>query len=179
MSPSALDLFTEELASIHREFPGFTIKPKQGSPLCKVINAVLVVLTFGAIRSFMTDYITVIYKTMYVPPRWANMPWLHRWIALRHEGIHLRQAKNCGFGRFWLGWIIWAFAYVFLLPFGLTLRSRWEREAYTEAIRCSQRYGVKVNRSRTFYKFTGSPYFWMDLRRRKVSEWLDQLGVEG
>lgn len=174
---SSVDMFTEELSSINRDFPGFTIKPKAESSLCKIIFCLLWILTLGKTK-FMTDYITVLGKTMYVHPNWTGMSWLDRWVVLRHEGIHLCQANRMFFGRcFWIGWLIWAFAYLFILPFGLTLRSRWEREAYTETVRCSQRFGIGVNRARLFAQFTGPQYFWMDLRRDKISEWLDQLGV--
>lgn len=174
---SSVDTFLDEVDSINREFPGFTIKPKEESGLCKVANAVLLVLTLGTTK-FMTDYITVIRKTMYVPSSWKTLPWINRWIVLRHEGVHLRQAKAVGLGWFGLGWILWSFAYLFLLPFGWTLRGRWEREAYSETIRCSQRFGVSVSRSSLFKNFTGPQYFYMDLRRDRVSAWLDSIGVQ-
>jgi len=173
---STVDTYLDEVAAIEREFPGFRIVPKDGSTLCKIINVLLLVLTLGKSK-FMAEYITTIGKTIYTPPGWEQKPWVNRWIVLRHEGIHLRQFQRTGMGWFWFGWVVYSIAYIFILPFGLTLRSRWEREAYSESIRCSQRYGIHVNRARIFDQFTGVQYFFMDLRKSKVSAWLDQMGV--
>jgi hypothetical protein len=169
-------MFYDEVASLAHQFPGFSIKPKGDSKICKVLNAILWVLTFGTTK-FMTNYITVLGKTVYVPAGWNQYSWLSRWIILRHEGVHLQQAKRTGLGCFWFGWVIWSFAYLFVLPLGITFRARWEREAYEESIRCSQRFGVPLNRSKLFDQFVGSQYFWMDLRRDDVSRWLDRMGV--
>jgi hypothetical protein len=173
---SSVDTFLDEVASIEHDFPGFQILPKKDSKLCKILNAILLVLTLGTTR-FMTDYHTVIGKTMYTAPGWEKMPWLNRWILLRHEGMHLRQAKKIGLGSFWFGWAIWSFAYLFLLPAVWTLRSRWEREAYIETICCSQRYGLRIDREKMIQQFTSSQYFFMWPFREKVERWLDSLGV--
>lgn len=174
---NGFDTYVSELSSICREFPGFKPKPKAESWLCKIIFAILWVLTLGK-TEFMTRYVTVLGKTMYTPASWDQWTWLEKWVVLRHEGVHLRQADRMFFGWcFWIGWLIWSFCYLLVLPFGLTLRSRWEREAYAESISCSQRCGVKVSRSRLFQQFVGPQYFWMDLRRDYVSHWLDQMGV--
>ena len=171
------DTYLDELASICREFPGFKTKPKAQSWLCKIINVLLWVLTLGK-TEFMDRYVTVLGKTMYTPTNWDQLTWSEKWVVLRHEGVHLRQADRMFFGwAFWVGWTIWAFCYLFVLPFGLTLRARWEREAYAESYRSSQRCGRKMSRARLFREFTGPNYFWMDLRREYVSKWLDQMGV--
>lgn len=173
---ASVDMFVEELRSINREFPGFGVETKDGSWWCWSIFAVLWILTLGKTR-FMTDYAILLRKTLYTPAKWTEWTWLDRWILLRHEGVHLRQAKTLGFGWFGLGWVFWALAYLFVLPFGLTLRSRWEREAYGETIRCTQRFGGAVSRSKMYADFTGPAYLWMDLRQDVVSRWLDRMGV--
>ena len=173
---SYVDLFMEELHSIQTEFNGFKVVPKDTSILCKIIGAVLWVLTLGQ-SQFMTEFHTVLGKTLYVGDSWADTSWLSRWSILRHEGVHLRQAKSCGFGVFWLGYVIWSFAYLFLLPAGFTLRAMWEREAYAETIRCSQRYGMFFDREHMISLFTGPQYLYMDPRTERIDKWLRSLGV--
>lgn len=170
-------MYCDEISSIEKEFSGFKILPKKDSVLCKVLNAILWVLTFGK-TEFMTRYHTVLGKTIYTSPNWTETSWLHRWIVVRHEGVHLRQAKRMGLGLFWFGWVIWSLAYLFLLPSVWTLRSRWEKEAYAETIRCSQRFEVGVSRERIIQQFTSAQYFWMWPFRSKVEQWLDQMGVK-
>lgn len=169
-------LYCDELESLSKDFRGFRIFPKKESILCRVLNVILIALTWGK-TTFMSSFHTVIGKTIYVAPSWENTSYLNRAITLRHEGVHLRQAEKMGLGCFWLGWVIWSFAYIFLLPAGWTLRGFWEKEAYTETIRCCQKYNLSIDREKMINLFTSEQYFWMWPWRKRVEAWLDQLGV--
>jgi len=164
-------LYEDELVSIQSRFPGFRLRSKSSSYLCKIIAAVLYLLTLGRSR-FMEDYHTVVGKTLYYGGSWGRLPHFARWRILRHERVHLEQALRVGFGRcFWLGWVLWAISYVFLLPVVFTLRAYWEREAYRETIRCTKEYGFPVDIDAIVAHFVGPQYFWMFPFRKTVKSW--------
>lgn len=71
--------------------------------------------------------------------------------------------------------MIYELSYLFLLPFGLTMRSFWEKRAYRHSIKQS----VFINHLSDDFivawlssQFTGSQYFWMDLRKKSVEKWI-------
>src|SRR5262245_19075611 len=90
---SKSDAFIEE---VRREFPRFRIVRKRDSPISRVIDVVLKVLTLGAQREFLTRYHTVLWDTLYVPDRWDTTPDVARLITLCHERVHLRQRRRYG-----------------------------------------------------------------------------------
>lgn len=166
------DLYVRELSDLVRSFPGFKPMRKKDSWLCKILGALLWVLTLG--RADFSKYHTVLGKILYTGEDWDQMSWVLKIIILRHERKHLEQARDCGFGFFWLGWFLWAFSYLFLLPAGITLRAYWEREAYAETIKASRRFGISIDREWVVRQFTGPFYVWMDIRRSSVESWFDQ-----
>ena len=79
----------ELIAEIAREFPGFRLVSKRVSPLSRLIDRALKLVTFGAQRAYLTHYHTVIGHTLYTPDTWATTAEVDRIIVLRHERIHL------------------------------------------------------------------------------------------
>jgi len=170
--PGALQRMLDEILE---EFPRFRIVPKAQSPLSKVLDVGLKIVTLGLQSRFLTSYHTVIGDTLYVPPGWDETAELDRVLTLRHERIHLRQRRRYGT----LG-----MALLYLLPFfplGLAYgRARLEWEAYRETIRATaELYGLGEARSprlrrRIVEQFTSAAYGWMWPFRRSVESWYDE-----
>ena len=129
---------------MEREFPGFRIVPKRESPLSKVIDAALRIVTLGGQRAYMTHYHTVLGSTLYTPESWEGTPDMDRLITLRHERVHLRQRRRLSFP---------LMAFVYMVPFfpvGLAYgRARLEWEAYEETLAATAELrGLDALRSR-------------------------------
>ena len=158
-----------------REFPGFRLIPKRESPLSKLIDVALRVLTFGAQREYMSSYHTVLGNTLYTPASWERTAELDRVIVLRHERVHLRQRRRLSFP---------VMAFVYLIPFfpiGLAYgRARLEWEAYEETLSATAELrGIGALRSRDLRehivrRFTGADYGWMWPFRTAVERWYDR-----
>ena len=114
--------FGAVLRDAHREFPSLRIIPQSESWVFRRLP--------GAWKRFtITMAVPGLGWRVYVPDslfrdeRGMN-------VTLRHELVHLRDAQR--FTR--LGFL---FMYLFLLPFGLTLRSWLEYRAYCETVRAT------------------------------------------
>lgn len=64
--------YSDLLDDMRSEFSSFKIVWKKDSWLMKFIDGFLRVITLGKQRSFMTDYITTIGYTVYVPDSWGG-----------------------------------------------------------------------------------------------------------
>jgi len=164
------------LADIAAEFPGFRVVRKRDSPLSVAIDRALRALTLGRQRSYLTEYHTVIGRTLYLPDSWSTTPEIARVIVLRHERVHLRQFRR--FGLIGMG----AIYLVPFFPVGLAWGRAWlEWEAYREtlaataelrgleAVRCPALRGEIVDR------FASGAYGWMWPFRRTVHRWYDDV----
>jgi hypothetical protein len=160
-------------AEIRAEFPKFKVVPKSESGLMEAINAFLLIVSFGQAKSFMTGYATTIGTTVYVTPTWPARPDADKAILLRHERVHMRQAKR---------YTRLLFSLLYLLPFlpvGLAwFRARFELEAYEETIRATyETYGrqavfAKEFRDRIARQFTGPGYMFMWPFPKTVDRWI-------
>ena len=112
------------------EFPDFEIIEKKDSTLMKVIDVCLKVITLGQMNKFMTGFITTLGQKVYVTDSWKQGSLIRQTEILRHERIHMRQAKK--YGRF-----LFSFLYLMVpLPAGLAyFRKKFEQEAYEESMR--------------------------------------------
>lgn len=163
------------IAEVTREFPRFRILAKSSSPLSRIIDVALRVLTLGGQRHYMTRYHTVIGDTLYVPTTWDAMSEIDRVILLRHERVHLRQRRRYG---------MIGMAFLYLVPFfplGLAYgRARIEWEAYQETLRATaEHYGRRAVTSPAFReaivsRFVGPDYGWMWPFRRTIERWYDE-----
>lgn len=161
-------------ADTKAEFPDFGIRMKNTSTLMKVISVFLLIVTFGTQRVFMTNYITTIRHTVYVPNDWATWTDPSKVAILRHERVHMRQAKKYTFPLF-------MFIYLFFpLPFFLAWgRARLEMEAYTESMRAVVDINGPAILDDPKYKksitdqFTTGMYGWMWPFSSVVSGWYD------
>lgn len=162
------------VAEMQAEFPTFEVKPKRGNRLQSTIHYLLVAITFGGQRSYLSKYHTVLFGKLWVPEHWKETGDVDRVILLRHERIHLRQRAR-------MGDIIMTFVY--LVPFfPLFLaygRARIEWEAYEETIRATaEMRGIEDARAlRGFLKarFTGADYGWMWPFPKVIDRWFDDV----
>jgi len=140
----------------------YRIVKKSDSKLMKLIGFIL--RPFN--KRFMTSYTTTIGSTIYSPTGTVDAR------LLAHELVHVRQ---------WKKWGLWfSFSYLFVLPFGITMRGYWERQAYEVTIREAYKYAPDHTKSSRFKKhiisqFTSSDYLWMDLRKEYLSKWYDGI----
>lgn len=158
------------------DFKGFKIESKSTSSLMRVINAVLVILTFGKFRSFMTHYITTIGHTVYVPDSWDVLGPSSKYVILTHEKVHMEQSRRYGM-------FLYSFLYLFMyIPFGYAYwRTKFEKEAYEATIKASaEMYGKPFVRTAAFREkivryFIGPDYFYMCINEKRIREWVNDV----
>ena len=164
------------VAALTEEIPGFRVVRKDRSRLHRIIHRVLVVVTLGQMRDYLSGYQTTIGRTVYVTADWDTWSDAQRYVTLRHEAVHLRQFRSyttVGMG----------LLYVLVpLPMGLAwFRAHFEKQAYAESIRAAAEvWGVSYPR-RTEYRahiieqFLGPSYGWMWPFRPGLERWYDQV----
>ncbi len=163
-------------AELRAEFPRFRVVKKRASRFHRAIHWSLVIVTFGGMRAYLSDYVTTIGQSVAVPDDWDQESDDERWSTMRHEAVHLRQ-----FRRFTLPGM--AFLYLLIpLPLGLAwFRARLEQEAYAESIRCAFACRglayVKAGpfRDHIIDQFTGPSYGWMWPFRKSLNRWYDSV----
>ncbi len=82
------------LAETKIEVPDFEIIEKKDSTLMKVIDVCLKIITFGQMNMFMTGFITTLGQKVYVTDFWKQGSLIGQASILRHERVHMRQAKR-------------------------------------------------------------------------------------
>lgn len=172
----SLDRF---LTVLKVEFPRFRVVPKAGDRLSRAIDLALRALTLGRQRQYMTRYHTVLGQTLYVPSLWARLSEIDKLVLLRHERVHLRQARR-------LGPVLMALAYLLpFFPLGLAwCRARLEWEAYTETLwATAELRGLEAVRDpelreRIVRRFVGPDYGWMWPFSKQIYRWYDAVLAE-
>ena len=162
------------LVEIKKEFLDCEMIKKTDSKLMKLIDVCLKVITFGQMKTFMTSLITTLGGKIYVIEKWESTRLVDKVEILRHERVHMRQAKK--YGRF-----LFSFLYLlFPLPIGLAyFRKKFEQEAYEESIRTIYQYHGEKAASSSLIKefiisqFTSANYFWMWPFRNNLEKWYD------
>jgi hypothetical protein len=170
------DRYRALLDEIRAEFPGFRLVKKDESALQRWIHRALVVVTFGAQRSYLERYQTTIGQTVYVTPDWDARPAGERWATMRHERAHLRQFRRYGL-------VGMALLYLLVpLPLGLSwFRARFEWEGYAETLRAIAELDGRARveepafRATIVAQFTSGAYGWMWPFRRTVEGWYDSV----
>lgn len=118
---------------------------------------------------FLDAYTTTLGYTVYMPERVRTDPRLGARI-LRHERVHLDQFRRHP--------IWYPFSYLFVLPFGWTMRAWWETEAYVETMRAELDETGTISPATVeeiARRFWGPDYFFMDLRRGTVRRRLAEV----
>lgn len=162
------------LQEIKEEFPDFSLVYKKDSKLMSYIGKFLYVISFGKNDRFMSEFTTTIKNTIYLSDKWDTYTENSKCTLLRHERVHMRQAKRLGFY-----WFTFLYLVVFF-PVGLAYyRAKFEQEAYEESLRAIyEYYGAKVlqskgNKNYITRFFTGPDYGWMFPFQNKIDAWYD------
>jgi hypothetical protein len=172
MSPEPMH--AQLLADIAAEFPGFEVVPKRESSLQRLIARLLLLVTLGGQRHYMTRYHTVLFGKLYVPDAWEAMDDGARYVLLRHERVHLRQRRR-------MGDVAMGFVYLFpIFPIGLAWgRARIEWEAYVETIvATAELYGLEAARKlegEIVERFVGPDYGWMWPFPATIRRWFGRV----
>lgn len=160
------------LLNLQKRFPGTKLVNKQDSIFMKIINVLLMIITFGQMKVFMTGYVTTIGRTIYVTKEWDQRGDKAKAITLRHEGIHIAQAAKMGRILFSLKYLLWPVPVVWALG-----RRDIEQEAYEETMRArAEYYGIKALDHKGFKRhlllnFKGPAYFWMYPWPKSLEKW--------
>ncbi len=160
---------------LHAMTPPVRLVPKAGSPLCAWIDKALRLVTGGRQDRFMSEYVTTIGRTIYVPSGWERLSAADRYCTLRHELVHVRQ-----FAR----WTLPGMALLYLLfplPFGFAAaRAAFELAAYRESLRAMHQVGALTPAREeavvawVVQRFTGPDYGWMWLAGGSVRRALER-----
>ena len=155
------------------EFTDFEIISKNKSVFMKIIDAALKIITFGQMKNFMTGFITTIGNKVYVPGTWEDNTLTSKAEIIRHERIHMRQAKRYGRFLFSLLYLVAPFPTIFA-----HFRKKFEQEAYEESLKALYEYhGEKIFTPRLkegmLAHFTTAQYFWMWPWRKDLEKWYD------
>lgn len=131
------------------------------------------IVTLNGQNRYLTNYVTTLGHTIYVPDDWEEWPAAHRYTVLRHEAVHVAQFERYT----WLGMVV-VYGIVFF-PLGLAYgRARLEWEAYAETLRATAEvHGLEAARSKGLHeeivrRFTGPDYGWMWPFRGTILRWI-------
>lgn len=140
-------------AELRREFPSFRVVVKEESPFMRALVRVAAMRLWNP--RFLEDYTTVIGTRVFMPRDLIGTDAGYR--TLRHERIHMRDARRTAYVGFFV-------TYLFALPAGLTMRAFWEARAYEESMRVElEDTGAISDESlaRIEERFTGPDYLFM------------------
>ena len=152
-------------AEVKSEFPKFQTVYKRDSWLMRALSVLMV-------STFMDSFVTTIGNTVYLPNYWDEYDAATQCGLLRHERVHMRQARRLTFPLF-------AFLYLLVfLPVGLAyFRARFEMEAYTESLAADKDYGDDFSsdekKAWLLNQFTSGNYGWMWPFPKTVEGWID------
>lgn len=123
---------------------GVRIVVKEGK-FWRALHWVVFLATFGGNRNFLTGYYTTIGPWVGVPQGWEHRRTQDRIATLKHEHVHVKQARALGLGSAVAGLPLFFLLYVVLpLPIGLAyFRWRFERVAYVVGINVKVGYRPK------------------------------------
>lgn len=163
------------LASFARRSPPVRIVKKSACWHQRAAALALKLVTLGGQRTYLTQYVTTLGHTVYVPDDFEDWSPRRACEILRHEAVHVAQFER-------LGWPLMVLLYGLLpLPLGLAwFRARLEWEAYTETLRAvAELEGIEAARSpalraEILRRFTGPDYGWMWPFPRTVGRWIDE-----
>jgi hypothetical protein len=158
-----------------RRIPPVRLVKKSASWHQRAAAAALKLVTLGGQRAYLTQYVTTLGHTIYVPDDFDTWSPTRACEVLRHEAVHVAQFDR-------LGVPLMVVLYGLLpLPLGLAyFRARLEWEAYTETLRAvAELEGIDAARSPTLRaeiirRFTGPDYGWMWPFPGVVSRWIDE-----
>jgi len=167
------------LRVLREEFPRLRLVEKERDWFSKLIAFVLRIVTMGGQSTYLTQYVTTLGQTIYLPSGWSTRSETSKYIVLRHEAVHLRQFRRFTF-------IGMAFLYLVpFLPVGLAYgRARLEWEAYAETLRVvAEVHGLEQAQDAALQQhivdqFCKGGYGWMWPFPRVIRRWIDACIAE-
>ena len=157
---------------VEAEIPGMKVVRHGDSYFIRAIHWLLRVLSVGKFEP--SRFTTTIGKHMYVSDTWMKSSDQSKYTTLRHEVIHMRQFRR------WpmkfldlpvlrlINFTIFSFCYLLVFPFRITLRSKFEREAYTQTLlvhyEIAGQYPLRMAQNLVSHmgaNFSDSSYFYM------------------
>jgi hypothetical protein len=162
------------LATLREEFPSLRVVRKEDDGLQKVLDVLLRIGTLNQQRDYLTKYTTVIGTTIYTPRSWEGRSDEERYVTLRHEAVHLRQARRMG--QLGMSFVYGLVFFPIVLSWG---RARIEWEAYAETLwAMAEVHGFAYASSRPVREhivrqFTSAAYGWMWPFPGQVNGWID------
>lgn len=162
------------LGDFARRDPPIRVVKKSAYWHQRAADIALRVVTLNGQRTYLTQYVTTLGRTIYVPDDFDAWTSTRAWQVLRHEAVHVAQFER-------LGWTLMVILYGILpLPMGLAYgRALLEREAYAETLRAvAASEGILAARSDALRReivrrFTGPDYGWMWPFPRSINAWID------
>jgi hypothetical protein len=153
-------------AQVKAEFPKFKTVYKKDSWAMRALSRFMV-------STFMVSFVTTIVNTVYLPSNWDAYDDAEKCSLLRHERVHMRQARKLTFPVFMFLYLLVFF------PVGLAYcRARFEMEAYTESLAAFKDYGIDYNSNtrRAWLKkqFVTGAYAWMWPFPETIDKWFDK-----
>ncbi len=163
------------LVELAEEFPRFRLIQKSTSGFQKLIHKALLVVTFGQMRTYLSQYHTTLGQRIYVPDHWEDASEDSRYVTLCHERIHMRQFRK-------FTWPGMTLLYLLVpLPMGIAyFRARFEMEAYAESVRAAAEvWGPEYVRDADYKayllrQFTSPSYGWMWPFRGQLERWYER-----
>lgn len=166
--PLTQDDVDQFIAWMQQHLPRFAIVYKNESRWQRFLGWLLWPIN----RTYMTEYTTVMFGTIYFPSREIVQSWGHEQVygILRHEFVHLMDARR---------FPVWfELSYLLLLPFGLTMRAFWEWRGYTQTLLVEYECCGTISehtQNKIIDRFVGADYGWMFPFRRILTRWLQHL----
>lgn len=166
--------YRQTLLKVQAEWPEFKVVFKADSTLMKLFDVGLRIITFNQMNVFMTDFVTTIGETMYVPGSWDDRDDTSKAVTLRHEAIHVRQKDRYGSLLYMLRYTFWPLPILWAKG-----RRDIEQEAYAETLKAWSDYDAEyvildaTFRAKVINQFMSANYFWTWPWRDSVARWYD------
>ncbi len=163
------------VAGLATRKPPVRIVPKASVLHQRLADRALRVLSLGRQDRYLTEYVTTLGHTIYVPSGWDQREPGARLTVLRHELVHVAQFERYG------ALVMTLFYGLLPWPIGLAyFRARLELEAYRETlVAVAEVDGLEAAASRALRdfvveRFVGPDYLYMWPFRRTVERWVER-----
>jgi hypothetical protein len=142
--------------------------------LWRSIDVVLRILSLGKKKTFLTEFTTTLFETIYFPVDWTpeNADALDI-VTLHHELVHVSRIRELGDGEAIHGMFWFTVAYLFLpLPIGFAwFRYKWEREGYLKGAQIAKSLGYNIDLEVLVDALSGPSYIWAWPFKKGIRKW--------
>jgi len=172
-------LYNNLLKDLYKEFPKLKIKKRKEVWWCRLLDK-----TF--LKHSKSQWGCASYNLIVVPNRFDEWLASEKYEMIMHEREHLYQYVRLGDDNALLGYVLFCFLYVLVLPAVLTMRAHFERQAYY----CS---ALSIHLTKTFvdyawakqwfiswmvHTFCRWEYVWMWPFKKYIKRWANRAWVQ-